>query len=46
MANNETFQQTAERIYRDWDKALSNDDLEGLLALYAPDASLESRAVP
>ncbi|MGB6209677.1 nuclear transport factor 2 family protein [Mycobacterium sp.] len=46
MANNESFQETAERIYHDWDKALSNDDVEGLLALYAPDAILESPAVP
>jgi hypothetical protein len=46
MTNNESFQHAAERIYHDWDKALSNDDLEGLLALYAPDAVLESPAVP
>lgn len=46
MARTESFQQAAERIYRDWDIALSNDDVEGLLALYAPDAVLESPAVP
>ena len=46
MANNEGFQQAAERIYHDWDKALSNDDVDALLALYAPDAVLESPAVP
>jgi ketosteroid isomerase-like protein len=46
MANNESFQQAAERIYHDWDKALSNDDLEGLLSLYAPDAILKSPAIP
>jgi ketosteroid isomerase-like protein len=36
----ESFQQAAERIYHDWDEALSNDDVEALLALYAPDAVL------
>ena len=46
MVNNESFQHAAERIYHDWDKALSNEDVEGLLALYAPDAVLESPAVP
>lgn len=46
MAGTESFQQAAERIYHDWDKALSNDDVAGLLALYAPDAVLESPAVP
>jgi hypothetical protein len=46
MANKERFQQAAERIYHDWDDALSNDDVEGLLALYAPNAVLESPAVP
>ena len=46
MAGDETFQQAAERIYHDWDKALSDDDVEALLALYAPDAVLESPAVP
>jgi ketosteroid isomerase-like protein len=46
MANSESFQESAARIYREWDKALSNDDVEALLALYAPDAILESPAVP
>lgn len=46
MSNNETFEQAAERIYHDWDKALSDDDVDALLALYAPDAVLESPAVP
>jgi hypothetical protein len=31
-----------ERIYREWDRAWSNDDLEGMLAVYAADAVLES----
>jgi ketosteroid isomerase-like protein len=43
MTSSESFQHAAERIYYEWDKALSNDDVEALLALYAPDAVLESR---
>ena len=34
-----------ERIYRLWDQALSNNDMTALLALYAPDAELESPLV-
>lgn len=33
-------------IYEAWDKALSANDPEALLALYAPDATLESPLVP
>ncbi|HET8701743.1 MAG TPA: nuclear transport factor 2 family protein [Nitrococcus sp.] len=36
----------AERIYRDWDKAWSNNDLNAMTALYAPDATLESPLIP
>lgn len=39
-------QQTMERIYREWDDALSRLDVEKLLSLYAPDAILESPLVP
>jgi ketosteroid isomerase-like protein len=46
MAEQESFEQAAERIYHDWDKALSEDNLDDLLALYAPDAVLESPAIP
>ena len=35
-----------ERIYRKWDEALAKNDAGGLLALYAPDAVLESPLVP
>jgi ketosteroid isomerase-like protein len=35
----------AERIYRQWDKALSANDLKAALALYAPDATIESPLV-
>jgi predicted SnoaL-like aldol condensation-catalyzing enzyme len=34
-----------ERIYRLWDEALGNKDLEASLALYADDASIESPLV-
>lgn len=36
----------AERIYRDWDDALSRNDPEALLALYARDAVIESPLIP
>jgi hypothetical protein len=35
-----------ERIYHDWDKALSENDVERLLAIYAPDATIESPLIP
>ncbi|MGH9898601.1 MAG: nuclear transport factor 2 family protein [Pyrinomonadaceae bacterium] len=35
-----------ERIYHEWDKAWSNDDLDAMIALYAPDAVLESPLIP
>jgi predicted SnoaL-like aldol condensation-catalyzing enzyme len=35
----------AERIYKLWDQALGNKDLEAALALYAPEASIESPLV-
>jgi len=35
-----------QRIYREWDRAWSNDDLDAMVALYAPDATLESPLVP
>lgn len=38
--------ETIDRIYHEWNDALSNLDVEGLLALYAPDATLESPLVP
>jgi hypothetical protein len=36
----------AERIYEEWDAALASNDTERLLALYAPDAVLESPLIP
>ncbi|MCH9620322.1 MAG: hypothetical protein SP4CHLAM17_12760 [Chlamydiales bacterium] len=35
-----------ERIYKEWDKALSNNDVEGLLSLYSSDATIESPLIP
>lgn len=37
--------QGAERIYHAWTKAYATKDLESVLALYAPDATLESPLV-
>jgi len=34
-----------DRIYHEWDKALADNDAEALLALYAPDAILESPVI-
>jgi hypothetical protein len=38
--------EAVERVYRDWDRAWSSDDLDAMIALYAPDATLESPLVP
>jgi hypothetical protein len=38
--------QQIERIYNEWDKALSDNDAEALLQLYAKDAILESPVIP
>jgi hypothetical protein len=46
MRHAEDVINAAERIYCDWDAALSNNDVSGLIALYAPDATLESPLVP
>ena len=35
-----------EHIYRKWNEAWSNDDLDAMIALYAPDAILESPLIP
>ena len=41
----DTTRQDSERIYRHWDEALGNKDLEAALSLYADDASIESPLV-
>ena len=35
-----------ERVYYEWDKALSENDPKALLELYAPDAVIESPLIP
>jgi hypothetical protein len=35
-----------ERVYFEWDRAWSNDDLDAMIELYAPDAVLESPLIP
>jgi len=35
-----------ERIYKEWDEALSNNDIEGLLSLYSSDVVIESPLIP
>ena len=41
----DTTEQNFERVYRRWDEALGNKDLEAALSLYADDASIESPLV-
>lgn len=42
----EKLKSAAEQLYLAWDKALANNDTEGLLKLYAPDAVIESPIIP
>ena len=35
-----------ERVYREWDEALRRSDLDAAVALYAPDATIESPLIP
>ncbi|QDP73605.1 nuclear transport factor 2 family protein [Legionella israelensis] len=46
MANQDELKQQAENIYKAWDKALANNDIESLLELYADDAIIESPLIP
>lgn len=41
-ASNEQLKKHMDRIYHDWDKALSENDAENLLKLYAKDGVIES----
>jgi hypothetical protein len=41
----ECKQSDVERIYHEWDEALSHNNVEALLALYSPEAELESPLV-
>jgi len=40
------FKSDGERIYKLWDKYAREVDTEGLLSLYAPDATLETPVIP
>jgi len=42
----ERFRLEAERIYVEWDKMLSSNNIDGLLALYTNDATIESPLIP
>jgi hypothetical protein len=44
--NKNDDQKNAERIYHAWNQALANNDIEALLALYTPDAIVESPLIP
>ena len=44
--NNTTAATPVERVYFAWDDALSRNDKAALLALYAPDAVIESPLIP
>jgi ketosteroid isomerase-like protein len=43
--DHQTSDRAVEHVFRAWDEALGAKDLEGALALYAPDATLESPLV-
>src|ERR1051326_4830584 len=45
QSKEQSRKEAIERIYHDWDEALSLGDVEALLALYAPNAILESPLV-
>ena len=44
--NSEPESNPVEQTYYEWDKALSTNDPDALLALYAPDAVIESPLIP
>jgi ketosteroid isomerase-like protein len=46
VVNPDELKQQAENIYKAWDKALTNNDIESLLDLYAEDAVIESPLIP
>lgn len=45
-ARNAGYASPVERMYFEWDKALSENDANALLQLYAPDGVIESPLVP
>lgn len=46
VSGEQQLKQNMERIYHDWDKALSENDAEVLLSLYARDGVIESPLIP
>lgn len=46
MTDEQKYLNAGQRIYIEWDRALAANDVEGLLALYTPDATLESPLIP
>src|SRR5699024_10703399 len=42
----ETTPEQARHVYKQWDRRARERDVEGLLALYAPDAVLETPLIP
>ncbi len=41
----QTTQESIERIYQEWDDALSKLDVDRIIALYSPDVTFESPLV-
>lgn len=46
LTDQEKLKSAAKDIYQAWNKALANNDVDGLLSLYAPDAIIESPLIP
>lgn len=46
MPGQKTTEEQARHIYREWDRCARQRDVEGLLALYAPEAVLETPLIP
>lgn len=46
MHDTQEYSDAADRIYHEWDKALSMNNIDSLLLLYAEDAVLESPLIP
>ena len=46
MKKSESLEEAAERIYQEWDEALSDNNIERLLSLYTVDCTLESPLIP
>ena|SRR5579872_6983704 len=44
--NREILKKAAERIYNKWDEYLSKNDVESMMTLYCPDATIESPLIP